>query len=68
MVSNSGLSAPFSAASFSCYTCTDEPSNWNCLKPIKCADTDKYCLTTYASGGIGLGEYMQYLSKVCLRL
>ncbi|XP_026517357.1 lymphocyte antigen 6E-like, partial [Terrapene carolina triunguis] len=40
-------------ASFWCYTCNDEPSNWNCLKGTKCADTDKYCLTIYASGGIG---------------
>ncbi|CAM5115442.1 unnamed protein product, partial [Natator depressus] len=40
------------AASFSCYTCSDEPSNWNCIRPTKCADTDKYCLTIYATGGI----------------
>ncbi|XP_039382176.1 lymphocyte antigen 6E-like isoform X2 [Mauremys reevesii] len=52
------------AASFWCYTCTDEPSNWNCVKATKCADTDKYCLTTYASGGIG-DKKGQRITKKC---
>uniref|UniRef100_A0A8C8RFY2 Snake toxin/toxin-like domain-containing protein n=1 Tax=Pelusios castaneus TaxID=367368 RepID=A0A8C8RFY2_9SAUR len=39
------------ARSLKCYTCTEQASNAQCLIPTDCAD--KYCLTTYASGGIG---------------
>ncbi|XP_067386113.1 lymphocyte antigen 6E-like [Emydura macquarii macquarii] len=41
------------ASSLSCFTCTDEPSDWNCLRSKVCAESDKFCLTIYASGGIG---------------
>uniref|UniRef100_A0A6J0VA27 Lymphocyte antigen 6E-like n=1 Tax=Pogona vitticeps TaxID=103695 RepID=A0A6J0VA27_9SAUR len=34
-----------------CYRCEDEPSNWNCMKMVKCAETDRYCTTTVTTSG-----------------
>uniref|UniRef100_A0A8C4YG95 UPAR/Ly6 domain-containing protein n=1 Tax=Gopherus evgoodei TaxID=1825980 RepID=A0A8C4YG95_9SAUR len=53
---------PFS--SLKCFTCNDEPSNWNCIKITDCAENDKYCLTTYTK--TGLGEKAEYrITKKC---
>uniref|UniRef100_A0A8C8RFX3 UPAR/Ly6 domain-containing protein n=1 Tax=Pelusios castaneus TaxID=367368 RepID=A0A8C8RFX3_9SAUR len=50
------------ARSLKCYTCTEQASNAQCLIPTDCAD--KYCLTTYASGGIGT-KGGQRITKKC---
>ncbi|XP_063156360.1 lymphocyte antigen 6E-like [Candoia aspera] len=31
--------------SLSCYSCENEPSNWNCMSMKKCAESDNYCTT-----------------------
>ncbi|XP_067386123.1 lymphocyte antigen 6E-like [Emydura macquarii macquarii] len=50
--------------SLKCFTCNDEPSNWNCIKITDCAETDKYCLTTYTK--TGLGEKAEHrITKKC---
>ncbi|CAM2107105.1 lymphocyte antigen 6E-like [Lepidochelys kempii] len=50
--------------SLRCFTCNDEPSNWNCIKITSCAENDKYCLTTYTK--TGLGEKAEYrITKAC---
>uniref|UniRef100_A0A8C6C5N7 Lymphocyte antigen 6 family member E n=1 Tax=Monodon monoceros TaxID=40151 RepID=A0A8C6C5N7_MONMO len=35
-----------------CFSCVNENSNWYCLKPTVCSDTDNYCVTISASAGI----------------
>uniref|UniRef100_A0A8C2RQ41 Snake toxin/toxin-like domain-containing protein n=1 Tax=Capra hircus TaxID=9925 RepID=A0A8C2RQ41_CAPHI len=35
-----------------CFTCQDKQSNWDCLKPTICSDTDSYCVTVSASAGL----------------
>ncbi|XP_006125998.2 lymphocyte antigen 6E-like [Pelodiscus sinensis] len=51
-------------ASLSCFTCSEESSNLKCLTPTQCGDSDKYCLTIYATGGIGDNKG-QRISKKC---
>ncbi|KAJ7338205.1 hypothetical protein JRQ81_010891 [Phrynocephalus forsythii] len=53
------------ANSLWCYRCEDEPSNWNCMKMVKCAETDKFCTTTINSSG--KDKNISYrLSKKCV--
>uniref|UniRef100_A0AC11BLP2 Lymphocyte antigen 6 family member E n=1 Tax=Ovis aries TaxID=9940 RepID=A0AC11BLP2_SHEEP len=40
------------AHSLVCFTCQDKQSNWGCLKPTICSDTDSYCVTVSASAGL----------------
>uniref|UniRef100_A0A8C0DBP4 Snake toxin/toxin-like domain-containing protein n=1 Tax=Balaenoptera musculus TaxID=9771 RepID=A0A8C0DBP4_BALMU len=41
------------AHSLVCFSCVNKNSNWYCLKPTVCSDTDNYCVTISASAGIG---------------
>uniref|UniRef100_A0A673UK95 Lymphocyte antigen 6 family member E n=1 Tax=Suricata suricatta TaxID=37032 RepID=A0A673UK95_SURSU len=36
-----------------CFSCTNQNSNFYCLKPTICSDSDNYCVTVSASAGIG---------------
>nr|XP_008113713.1 PREDICTED: lymphocyte antigen 6E isoform X2 [Anolis carolinensis] len=47
-----------------CFTCDNAESNWDCLSMKSCADTDKYCMTKYFSGGVG-NSHKQSISKGC---
>ncbi|XP_061463052.1 lymphocyte antigen 6E-like [Rhineura floridana] len=47
-----------------CYRCENEPSNWNCMKMVKCAETENYCTTVISTSGIGKNSAYQ-LSKRC---
>lgn len=45
---------PSSAAcSLVCFSCTNQNSNFYCLKPTVCSDSDNYCVTVSASAGLG---------------
>uniref|UniRef100_A0A8C8RHX5 UPAR/Ly6 domain-containing protein n=1 Tax=Pelusios castaneus TaxID=367368 RepID=A0A8C8RHX5_9SAUR len=48
-------------SSLRCFTCNDEPSNWNCIKITECAEGEKYCLTSYTK--TGLADYR--ITKKC---
>ncbi|XP_066479258.1 lymphocyte antigen 6E-like [Tiliqua scincoides] len=52
-----------------CYRCENEPSNWNCLRVVKCAENDKYCLTTTTTPSQihGTTDYRIYkgCSQIC---
>uniref|UniRef100_A0A8D0T4H9 Lymphocyte antigen 6 family member E n=3 Tax=Sus scrofa TaxID=9823 RepID=A0A8D0T4H9_PIG len=41
------------AHSLVCFSCTNKNSNFYCLKPTICSDSDNYCVTVSASAGIG---------------
>ena len=50
---------PSSAAhSLVCFSCTNQNSNFYCLKPTICSDSDNYCVTVSASAGIGECWYL----------
>ncbi|NXH22023.1 LY6E protein, partial [Bucco capensis] len=55
------------AHSLVCFSCSDASSNWACLKPVKCGDNEKHCVTSYV--GVGIGEWGsksgQSISKGC---
>nr|XP_004656434.1 lymphocyte antigen 6E [Jaculus jaculus]XP_044999941.1 lymphocyte antigen 6E [Jaculus jaculus]XP_044999942.1 lymphocyte antigen 6E [Jaculus jaculus] len=53
------------AHSLMCFSCTDQKSNWYCLKPTVCADTDNYCVTLSAAAGIGNINLGYTLNKGC---
>ena len=36
-----------------CFSCTDQKSNFYCLKPTICSNSDNYCVTISAAAGIG---------------
>ena len=40
------------AHSLVCFTCQNVQSNWYCLKPTICFNTDSYCVTVSASAGL----------------
>ncbi|XP_029448008.1 lymphocyte antigen 6E-like [Rhinatrema bivittatum] len=46
-----------------CFQCLAQTSNWNCLQPVACEDSDNYCMTTVQSAG--LGSRTSYISKGC---
>ncbi|NXJ12421.1 LY6E protein, partial [Odontophorus gujanensis] len=50
-----------------CFSCSDASSNWACLRPVRCADNENHCVTTYV--GVGIGEWCsksgQSISKGC---
>lgn len=53
-----------------CFTCQDKQSNWDCLKPTICSDTDSYCVTVSASAGlknvVNLGYSLyKFCSPIC---
>ncbi|XP_019383790.1 PREDICTED: lymphocyte antigen 6E-like [Gavialis gangeticus] len=50
--------------SLHCYVCNEEPSNWNCMSSKACASHEKYCMTTFVSGGLG-NEKSFRISKKC---
>ncbi|NWR05562.1 LY6E protein, partial [Paradoxornis webbianus] len=50
--------------SLTCFTCKDATSNLHCLGTTTCADTDKYCLTTYSTAGTG-SDQSQRITKKC---
>ncbi|KYO45280.1 lymphocyte antigen 6E [Alligator mississippiensis] len=50
--------------SLHCYVCSEEPSNLNCLASKKCASHEKYCMTTFVSGGLR-NEKDFRISKKC---
>lgn len=41
------------AHSLVCFTCNNQKSNFYCLKPTVCSDSDKYCVTVSAAAGFG---------------
>ncbi|XP_067386180.1 lymphocyte antigen 6E-like [Emydura macquarii macquarii] len=53
------------ADSLWCYTCENQASNWGCLKPTRCSDADKYCLTSVGSAGIGIWSFRKKITKKC---
>ncbi|NXC35809.1 LY6E protein, partial [Campylorhamphus procurvoides] len=50
--------------SLTCFSCKDATSNIHCLSPTKCADNEKYCLTTYSTTGTG-SDRSQRITKKC---
>uniref|UniRef100_A0A8C5YDR3 Lymphocyte antigen 6 family member E n=1 Tax=Microcebus murinus TaxID=30608 RepID=A0A8C5YDR3_MICMU len=42
------------AHSLMCFSCTNQKSNWYCLKPTICSDSDNYCVTVSAAAGIDI--------------
>ncbi|KAM4864756.1 lymphocyte antigen 6E isoform 1-T2 [Thomomys bottae] len=49
-----------------CFSCTNQQSNFYCLKPTICSDSDNYCVTLSASGGIGkVVDFGYSLNKGC---
>uniref|UniRef100_A0A7M4G012 UPAR/Ly6 domain-containing protein n=1 Tax=Crocodylus porosus TaxID=8502 RepID=A0A7M4G012_CROPO len=50
----------FSATNFS----DMRPSNWNCMASKACAQHEKYCMTTFVSGGLG-NEKSFHITKKC---
>ncbi|XP_061463053.1 lymphocyte antigen 6E-like [Rhineura floridana] len=48
-----------------CFTCEKKTSNWSCLKPSKCSENDKHCVTTVASFGVGLLSFKKKITKKC---
>ncbi|EPY89772.1 Lymphocyte antigen 6E [Camelus dromedarius] len=54
------------ARSLVCFSCTNKNSNWYCLKPTVCSDSDNYCVTISASAGIGnVVDFGYTLNKGC---
>ncbi|XP_012608387.1 lymphocyte antigen 6E [Microcebus murinus] len=54
------------AHSLMCFSCTNQKSNWYCLKPTICSDSDNYCVTVSAAAGIGNAVNFGYsLNKGC---
>ncbi|VFV25515.1 lymphocyte antigen 6e-like [Lynx pardinus] len=54
------------AHSLVCFSCTNQNSNFYCLKPTICSDSDNYCVTVSASAGIGnLVDFGHTLNKGC---
>ncbi|XP_005395804.1 PREDICTED: lymphocyte antigen 6E-like [Chinchilla lanigera] len=54
------------AHSLMCFSCTNQKSNFYCLWPTVCSDSDNYCVTFSASGGIGkLVDFGYSLNKGC---
>nr|XP_010959438.1 lymphocyte antigen 6E [Camelus bactrianus] len=54
------------ARSLVCFSCTNKNSNWYCLKPTVCSDSDNYCVTVSASAGIGnVVDFGYTLNKGC---
>uniref|UniRef100_A0A8C3Q6L0 Uncharacterized protein n=1 Tax=Geospiza parvula TaxID=87175 RepID=A0A8C3Q6L0_GEOPR len=47
-----------------CFSCSDASSNWACLTPVKCAENENHCVTTYVGVGLG-GKSGQSISKGC---
>lgn len=62
---NAGVS-PSAAHSLVCFSCTNKNSNFYCLKPTICSDSDNYCVTVSASAGIGnVVDFGYTLNKGC---
>ncbi|XP_007938746.1 lymphocyte antigen 6E-like [Orycteropus afer afer] len=54
------------ACSLVCFSCKDQKSNFYCLKPTVCSDSDNYCVTMSASAGIGnMVDLGRTLNKGC---
>ncbi|XP_014652797.1 PREDICTED: lymphocyte antigen 6E isoform X1 [Ceratotherium simum simum] len=54
------------AHSLMCFSCINQNSNWYCLKPTICSDSDNYCVTMAAAAGIGNVVDLGYsLNKGC---
>lgn len=54
------------AHSLVCFSCTNKNSNFYCLKPTICSDSDNYCVTVSASAGIGnVVDFGYTLNKGC---
>lgn len=54
------------AHSLVCFSCTNQQSNFYCLRPTVCEDTDNYCVTVSAAAGIGNVVDLGYsLNKGC---
>ncbi|KAM6171476.1 lymphocyte antigen 6E [Erethizon dorsatum] len=54
------------AHSLMCFSCTNQKSNFYCLWPTICSDSDNYCVTLSTSGGIGkLVDFGYSLNKGC---
>lgn len=47
------LSPSSTAHSLVCFSCTNQNSNFYCLKPTICSDSDNYCVTISAAAGVG---------------
>ncbi|XP_053571394.1 lymphocyte antigen 6E-like [Bombina bombina] len=53
------------AYSLSCYTCTSQSSNSNCMTAVNCtAGTDSYCKTSVSAAGIGSVSFTS-ITKEC---
>lgn len=54
------------AHSLVCFSCTNQNSNFYCLKPTICSDSDNYCVTISAAAGIGnMVDFGHSLNKGC---
>ncbi|XP_005613390.3 lymphocyte antigen 6E isoform X1 [Equus przewalskii] len=54
------------AHSLVCFSCTNQNSNFYCLKPTVCSDSDNYCVTMSAAAGIGnIVDLGHSLNKGC---
>uniref|UniRef100_A0A250XV05 Lymphocyte antigen 6E n=1 Tax=Castor canadensis TaxID=51338 RepID=A0A250XV05_CASCN len=53
------------AHSLVCFSCTNQKSNFYCLKPTVCSDSDNYCVTVSAAAGIGNMNLGYTLNKGC---
>uniref|UniRef100_H0X8W3 Lymphocyte antigen 6 family member E n=2 Tax=Otolemur garnettii TaxID=30611 RepID=H0X8W3_OTOGA len=61
-----GLLGMERAHSLVCFSCTNQNSNWYCLKPTVCSDADNYCVTVSAAAGIGnVVDFGYTLNKGC---
>ncbi|NWW06608.1 LY6E protein, partial [Oreocharis arfaki] len=60
----SELCLSLAAHTLICFSCSDASSNWACLKPVKCAENENHCVTTYVGVGLG-GKSGQSISKGC---
>uniref|UniRef100_A0A8D0BUW5 UPAR/Ly6 domain-containing protein n=1 Tax=Salvator merianae TaxID=96440 RepID=A0A8D0BUW5_SALMN len=48
-----------------CYRCENEPSNWNCVRSAKCAESEKFCTTIVTTTGLGKDSDYR-VSKRCV--
>lgn len=54
------------AHSLVCFSCTNQNSNFYCLKPTICSDSDNYCVTISAAAGVGnVVDFGHSLNKGC---
>ncbi|XP_077022744.1 lymphocyte antigen 6E [Tamandua tetradactyla] len=54
------------AQALMCFSCTNQKSNFYCLTPTMCSDSDNYCVTVTTAAGIGnVVDFGRTLNKGC---